>query len=63
MRYEVEHDSKVAGYIGEDKTIKIIKHNWFWLGMNSALKTLFAVVILVHIPKDGDTHTTAYFPH
>ena len=27
---EVEHDSKVAGHIGQDKTIELVRQNIFW---------------------------------
>jgi hypothetical protein len=38
MICEVEHDSKVAGHMGQDKTIKIIKHNFFWPGMDKYIE-------------------------
>ena len=31
---EEEHDSKVGGHMGQDKTGKIIRHNFFWPKIN-----------------------------
>jgi hypothetical protein len=38
MRCEVEHDSKVAGHMSQDKTIEIINCNLFWLGMDKYIE-------------------------
>jgi hypothetical protein len=38
MICEVEHDSKMAGHMGQDKTIKIIKHNVFWPGIDKYME-------------------------
>jgi hypothetical protein len=38
MICEVEHDSKVVGYMGQDKIIKIIKRNFFWLGIDKYIE-------------------------
>jgi hypothetical protein len=35
---EVEHDSKVTGYMGHDKTIEIIKCNFFWPEMKKYIE-------------------------
>ena len=40
MICEVEHDSKVAGHMGQDKTIEIIKRNFFWPGMDKFIEDL-----------------------
>jgi hypothetical protein len=40
MIYKVEHDSKVAGYIGQDKMMQIIKCNFFWRGINKYIEDL-----------------------
>ena len=33
-----EHDSKVAGHFGQDKTIELIRRNFWWPGMNETIK-------------------------
>jgi hypothetical protein len=38
MICEVEHDSKVASYIGQNKTIEILKYHFFWLGMDKYIE-------------------------
>jgi hypothetical protein len=38
MICEVEHDSKVAGHMCQDKTIEIIKSNFFWPGMDKYIE-------------------------
>jgi hypothetical protein len=38
MICEIEHDSKVASHKGQNKTIKIIKHNFFWLGIDKYIE-------------------------
>jgi hypothetical protein len=38
MICEVEHDSKVAGYMGQDKMMEIIKRNVFWPGMDKYIE-------------------------
>jgi hypothetical protein len=38
MICEVEHHSKVASHMGQDKTMEIIKHNFFWLGMDKYIE-------------------------
>jgi hypothetical protein len=38
--HEVEYDSKIARHIGQDKTIKIIKHNLCWPGLDKYIKDL-----------------------
>ena len=35
---ESEHDSKVAGHFGQDKTIKLIRRNFWWPGMDSDIE-------------------------
>jgi hypothetical protein len=35
---KIEHDSKVASHIGQDKTIKIIKRNFFWLRIDKYIE-------------------------
>lgn len=34
---ESEHDSKVAGHMGMDKTLELIKRNFFWKGMSNQI--------------------------
>jgi hypothetical protein len=36
----VEHDSKVVSHKGQDKTIKILKRNFFWPGMDKYIEDL-----------------------
>ena len=36
--HESEHDSKVAGHFGQDKTIEQIRRNFCWPGMDSDIK-------------------------
>jgi hypothetical protein len=38
MICEIEYNSKVAGHIDQGKTIEIIKHNFFWLGMDKYIE-------------------------
>jgi hypothetical protein len=38
MICDVEHDSKIAGYMGQDKTMEIIKRNFIWPGMDKYIK-------------------------
>jgi hypothetical protein len=38
MICEVEHDSTVAGHMGQDKIIEIIKCNVFWPGMDKYIE-------------------------
>jgi hypothetical protein len=40
MICEVEHDSKVASHIGQDKTIEIIKRDFFWPGIDKYIEDL-----------------------
>jgi hypothetical protein len=35
---EVEHDSKLAGHMGQDKTMEIIKRNVFWPEMDKYIE-------------------------
>ena len=35
---EVEHDSKVAGHMGQDKTIEFIRQNFFWPEMEKFIE-------------------------
>jgi hypothetical protein len=37
---ETEHDSKVVGYRGQDKTIELVRQNFFWLEMEKFIKKL-----------------------
>ena len=30
-----EHDSKVAGHFGEEKTIELVRQNFWWPGMDT----------------------------
>jgi len=34
---ELEQDTKVAGYMGQDKTIELIRRNFWWLKMNERI--------------------------
>jgi len=34
---ESEHDTKVAGHMGQDKTIELIRRNFWWLKMNERI--------------------------
>jgi len=34
---ESEHDTKVAGYMGQDKTIELIRRNFWWPKMNERI--------------------------
>jgi hypothetical protein len=63
MIYKVEHDSKIAGHMGQDKSIQIIKCNVFGQEWTSILKTLFAAVSLANIAKRRDMCAMAYFPY
>jgi hypothetical protein len=38
MIYEVEHDSKITGHMGQNKPINIIKYNFFWLGIDKYIE-------------------------
>jgi hypothetical protein len=38
MICEIKHDSKIARHMGQDRTIKIIKCNFFWPGMNKYIE-------------------------
>jgi hypothetical protein len=40
MISEVDHDSKMAGHMDQDKTIKIIKYNIFWAGRDKYIEDL-----------------------
>jgi len=31
---ESEYNTKIAGYMGQDKTIELIQRNFWWPGMN-----------------------------
>jgi hypothetical protein len=35
---EAEHDSKVAGHMGQDKTIELVRRNFFWSEMEKFIK-------------------------
>jgi len=34
---ESEHDTKIAGHMGQDKTIELIRRNFWWPGMNERI--------------------------
>ena len=34
---ESEHDTKVAGHMGQDKTIELIRRNFWWPKMNEGI--------------------------
>jgi len=34
---ESEHDTRVAGHMGQDKTIKLVRRNFWWLKMNERI--------------------------
>jgi len=34
---ELEHDTKVAGHMGQDKTIELIRRNFWWPKMNEQI--------------------------
>jgi len=34
---ESEHDTKIANHMGQDKTIELIRHNFWWLKMNERI--------------------------
>ena len=36
---ESEHDSKVAGHFGQEKTIELVRRNFCWPGMDSDITT------------------------
>jgi hypothetical protein len=38
---EVEHKSKVAGHMGQDKTIELVRQNLFWLEMVKFIEDYF----------------------
>jgi hypothetical protein len=35
---EVEHNSKVAGHMGQDKAIELVRQNFFWPEMETFIK-------------------------
>ena len=35
---DAEHDSEVAGHMGMDKTGELIKHNFYWPGMDEEIE-------------------------
>ena len=35
---EAEHDPKVAGHLGQDKTIKLVRWNFFWPEMKKFIE-------------------------
>lgn len=35
--FESEHDSKIAGHMGQDKTLELIKRNFYWPSMNEEI--------------------------
>jgi len=37
MILESEHDTKIAGHMGQDKTIQLIRRNFWWPKMNERI--------------------------
>jgi len=41
MILQEEHDSKVAGHMGQEKTIELVQRNFFWPQMDQWIEDYF----------------------